>query len=356
MRVAIIGAGLSGLACAHELIKNGIHPTIFEKKSHIGKDYLFSTTTLRVLDRTYKTSVKYLNQRYNLNLKSFSPLREIIMIAPQKKTVVRGKLGYIYMRGEAENSLERQLYNGLNTSILFDSYININDIKNDFDYIVAATGDETISKELGVWTTTFNVCTRVAMVLGNFKLDSTKMWVDNDYAKTCYGYLSPHSTKDARILLSIDNISCYELDHYWDKFIHKENIFHKTIEVKDIEFSIGTTSTAKVDNIYLVGNGAGVIDDFLGFGAVNALESGILAAHSIVKGIDYNDLISPIKKHVSKLHEFRKTMSRFDNKDFNRLISFLGLPPIKQLIYNNPLTKAKNFTFAAKIYNKIKEK
>ena len=47
---------------------------------------------------------------------------------------------------------------------------------------------------------------------------------------------------------------------------------------------------SKIDNIYLVGNSAGLIDDFLGFGAVNAIESGILAAHSIVKGVDYNSL------------------------------------------------------------------
>jgi len=356
MKIAIIGAGLAGMSCAHELVKNGINPTIFEKKAYIGKDYLFSTTTLRILDRTYRTSVKYLNQRYNLNLIPFSPLREITMISPQKKTVVRGKLGYIYMRGEAKNSLEKQLANGLNTSIMFDNYININDIKNDFDYIVVATGDEAIAKELGVWTTTFNVCTRVAMVLGSFKIDCTKMWVDNDYAKTCYGYLSPHSTKDARILLSVDNIAAYELDYYWDQFTHKENISYETIEIKDIEFSIGTTSSAKVNNIYLVGNSAGVIDDFLGFGAVNAIESGILAAHSIVKDIDYNELIMPMKKHVAKLHEFRKTLSNFDNKDFDRLISFLGLPLIKQFIYNNPFMKGKTFSFAAKIYNNLEKR
>lgn len=32
MKVAIVGAGLSGLSCAFELKKHGIKPIIFEKK------------------------------------------------------------------------------------------------------------------------------------------------------------------------------------------------------------------------------------------------------------------------------------------------------------------------------------
>ena len=75
----------------------------------------------------------------------------------------------------------------------------------------------------------------------------------------------------------------------------------------------------------------------MGFGAVNAIESGILAAKSIVKGLDYNELIKPMKKHVTKLHEFRKALNSFDNKDLNRLITFLGLPVVKQLISTIPL-------------------
>jgi len=36
MRVAIIGAGLAGLSCAHELERYGVSPVIFEKNSYIG--------------------------------------------------------------------------------------------------------------------------------------------------------------------------------------------------------------------------------------------------------------------------------------------------------------------------------
>jgi len=77
----------------------------------------------------------------------------------------------------------------------FDTYINLEDVKNDFDYIIVATGDETVANRLGVWHTTTTVYTRVALVLGNFKVGCAKMWVNRDYDKACYAFLSPHSKK-----------------------------------------------------------------------------------------------------------------------------------------------------------------
>ncbi len=39
MKVAILGAGLADLACANELQKHGINPTIYEAGSSIGEQY-----------------------------------------------------------------------------------------------------------------------------------------------------------------------------------------------------------------------------------------------------------------------------------------------------------------------------
>jgi len=97
---------------------------------------------------------------------------------------------------------------------------------------------------------------------------------------------------------------------------------YKINETRDIVTRLGYVSTAKVGNVYLTGNAAGLIDDFLGFGAINAIESGILAAKAIIKGKDYNEMVKSIKNHVAGIHELRKMINEFDNDDYERLIKF----------------------------------
>lgn len=356
MKVAIIGAGLAGLSCAFELERNGILPVIFEKRDYIGENYMISSTTMRLFDRSYRDPIKYFKKTYNLNLMPFSPLKEIEMNGPTKKGVINGRLGYVFMRGDEKNSLENQIAMHIKAPIHFDTYINVDDIKKDFDYIVAATGDETIANQLEVWHTTTSVYTRVALIVGNFKVGSAKMWVNREYSKACYGFLAPHNKKEGRLLLAVNDIAEYEFDHYWNNFTRVEEVKYKITETRDIITKLGYVSSAKVDNIYLTGSAAGLIDDFLGFGAINAIESGILAARAIAKGKDYNELIKPIKKHVSKIHELRKMVSEFDNEDYDRMIKILTMPIIKRIIYNNPLAKVEKITPTARKYNNMRHR
>jgi len=48
MDIAIMGAGLSGLSCAMTLEKNGISPTIFEKRSQIGDRFVNGEVLLSI--------------------------------------------------------------------------------------------------------------------------------------------------------------------------------------------------------------------------------------------------------------------------------------------------------------------
>ncbi|MCX7749620.1 MAG: NAD(P)/FAD-dependent oxidoreductase [Clostridia bacterium] len=353
MKIAIIGAGVSGLSCALELKKHGIIPTIFEKRSSVGDNLSYAGMWPRILFRTIEDPIQYLSHKYNLKLIPLNRLKKIIMASPNKKTVITGKLGHIFKRGQEIYSLENQLALLLNLPIQFDTYIkSIQEVKDSFDYIVVAQGVNIISKELGVWSSTFNSICRVSTVLGSFKTDTSYIWFNTQYAKNGFCYLIPNNEKEATLTQIVNGISHHELDFYWNAFLEREEIRFSILEMRDMEHSTGFVNPMQVGNIYFVGNAGGLTDDLIGFGAFNAVESGIIAARSIVRQSNYHELMQPIVDDIERLNELRKVINTYANQDYDKLIGFLKTPLVKQLLYQNPLFRAKQLSPFAKWLNK----
>lgn len=351
MKVAIIGAGLSGLSCAIELERHKIKPAIFEKRAHVGEALDYSAIWPRVVNRPIMDPLKYLKKEYHLELKPINHIKKMIMFSPNSSAVERGNLGYIFRRGHPNSALENQLLNILNNSITFDKYVEIEDIENEFDYVIVAAATDIIPKKLGVWTDTFNAQVRIATVLGRFKPAEVTMWMNEKYAKNGLCYLIPNSEKEASLVQVVNGITTYELDYYWKEFLFTEDIQYYISYTTDCEHGCGFVKPRQVGNVLFVGNSAGFTDDLIGCGGLNAIESGMLAARAIVYGKDYNILSKPIFEKIERLHEFRKTMNNLNNSEINTLISFLGKPIIKNAIYNNPFFRISSASRSVKLYN-----
>lgn len=351
MRVAIIGAGLSGLSCAIELEKHHIRPVIFEMRAHIGESIDYALIWPRIVNMPIMDPLKYFKKQYGLQLMPINNIKKIIMYSPKAKATERGSLGYIFRRGYSKDALEHQLLNYLNTPITFNKYAEIEDIANEFDFVVAATSNSIISKKLGLWTDTFNAHSRIATIVGRFKPAEIIMWLNTDYAKNGFCYLVPKSDKEACMVMIINGITSYELDYYWKKFLLTENIQYYISGTTDAEHDCGFCQPRQKGNVLLVGNCAGLTDDFIGCGSLNAIESGILAARAIVYGNDYNTLTQPIFDDIQKIHEHRKALNTLDNSKLDFLIGALDIPIIKNIIYNNPFFRLSHMSKSIRLYN-----
>ncbi|MFZ5967068.1 MAG: FAD-dependent oxidoreductase [Bacillota bacterium] len=354
MKVAIIGAGISGLSCAIELKKHGIIPTIFEKTKMLGDKPEYMVTALRIFHRSLRTPMVFFRNTYGITITPLFPLKELIMITPNKTISTRGNHGFVFQKGLMENSLEHQLASQSNVPIIFNADVKIDAIKNGFDHIVVATGSNTVSMDLNLWTSTFIAKCRIATVTGSFKPKTMMMYLNKNYGNNGYGYLLPKNEREAEMVLSVSDITFSELDYCWNEFIDSENLRYPIIKSHDIEHIIGYPVACQVGNIYFTGNCGGMIDDFLGFGMLRSIESGILAARAIVNDQDYNKLIAPFVKEVKELHGYREMLNILKNKDYDNYISIIGLPGLKHMVYNNPFYKAKYGILAPKIITKFK--
>lgn len=353
MKVAIIGAGLSGLACAYELKRNGIIPTIFEKKNYIGEVLDLPAINLRMFDVSMKDILKVLREEYRLTLTPHYDLNEIIMVSPSKTHTVKGNMGSIFLRGREPGYLTIQLEQAVNLPYTFNTLANVNEIKNDYDHIVVANGTLEVPLQMKLATVHFDAYVRIATVLGDFNTKSVKVWMNTVYAKHGYAYLVPVSAKDARLVLIVDNIKPDQLDYYWNEFLSTENITYTIIETKDIRHIVGGVFPVQYDNVFLAGNAGGCIDSLLGFGTLKSILSGVMAAKCMINGLDYNKSMKSITKDVKAKYEFRKVFNTFDNQDMDTFTSIENLPVVKQFIFNNPLLRATQGTLLAKAYNSL---
>lgn len=360
MKVAIIGAGVSGLACAYELERNGIKPNIFEYRNKIGQSLNIPVVYQNLFGMHFGDPLKYFKKQYGLELVPLQRLHEEIMVGPNKTVTARGNLGYIFKRGIEAISVENQIASKINAPMEFNSKMSSADVhalKKEFDYVVISTGDYKFAEDMRVWNSTFTAHSRIAFAAGHFKTESVRMWLNTKYAGNTFGYIIPQDFKRACIMLIVNDIKYNELNRYWNEFM--ENDYMKAnrnqytiLEAFDRRHVMGYAYPPRIDNVYFTGDLAGMADDFIGFGTINAIESGIMAARSIISGKDYEALIRPAFKRVRKIHEMRLAINTMGNDDFDKLLSIIGLPVVKQLIYNNPLAKACQGSALARLYRK----
>ena len=344
MKVAIAGAGISGLSCAYVLKSGGIEPDIKEKKGYIGEVFDYAGLRLKIFENGKDIFKKYLKEYGLDDIKPVSKLKKIQMAGPKRKVTVRGRnLGYVYNRGENEYSVEKQIYKRSDFKIQFKKTVDPLTL-NGFDYIIDATGRGTTPKKLNIWTSELNTIIKMANILNPVPIDTAKIWFDKKYTNNCFAFLNPYSDSQSRLCLIVDNATKNDMKYYWEKFLTEEKLEFDTVETREMYYEVGMLQKPQYNNILFTGNAGGFTDNFIGFGMLSGMASGILAAKCILNKLDYGIEAKPMLEYVKKINKFRALINTFGREDYDKLLSFLGTPVIKQLIYNNPFFRAVNLT------------
>ncbi|MTI49628.1 FAD-dependent oxidoreductase [Sporosalibacterium faouarense] len=334
MNIAIIGGGIAGLSCAHELERHGIVPTIYERNGFIGEQYEHVSAILEILHRPIKDAPKYFYDKFNIKIEPINTVNSLVHYSPHITTTIKGNFGYFFHRGKNETAFKPQLLSQLKkTKIIFNENADYKVLLKKYDYVVIANGSSNFTEELGCYQHWVNTYVRGAVVSGRFDPNALLMWINKDYCKNGYAYLTPFNEKKASLILVVTDIVEKQIDEFWELFLYTENLDYKIIEEYKLEHKTGFVYPHRLNNLYFSGNAGGGIDPFLGFGQMNSLMQGVFAAKSIVLGKDYEKLIKKLEKNNKKLHEFRKAFNQLTNWQYDLLVRSIDLPGIKQLLY-----------------------
>lgn len=340
MKIAIIGAGPAGLACALECERLGVIPDLFDTEETVGWVWPSVILMLNVLEVPENGDIRrYLNKSYKLDLQPINTINKLIMKSPNEKATIEGNpLGYFYSRGKREGSIENQLRIFLKkTAIHYNRFADYKELAKKYDYVVVATGNDVAAKELNVWEEYGTVYIHSAVALGEFDAFTQYVFFNTDYSGTGYARLTPFDNFHAVVDLYGIGVDVFDMQKRFYQFLRTEGLsdLQLKFQITVPPFTTGKVKKFQVDNILLAGRAAGLTERLTGTGCTSALGSGVLAARAMVNGKDYEPLVKPLQNHLESISSFRKLYEKLDNSGLDKMIKMSDNPIVKYPLYNS---------------------
>ncbi|SMB82967.1 Dehydrogenase (flavoprotein) [Desulfonispora thiosulfatigenes DSM 11270] len=339
MKVAIMGAGLAGLACAITLEKFGIEPIIFEDREQVGDRFKNGEIILSLMNRPVRDALAYLSENYEIFLSPIGNIKAMNVFSENNQATIEGQLGFSNIRGRHQDSMEAQLARQVKSKIFFNSKFTYEELLKDFTHVILATGDAAYAKEIQNFKEDLTVTLKGAIVEGNFNCFKVASWLDSRFAPQGYGYMIPLSKTEANIVIAYPEYPENQknnLEEMWKLYFQKvcKDIKQDLKIVDNFEvnkYIIGTCQYPRIGNTFFVGNNFGSIMPFLGFGQYVAILTGIYAAMDLCGQGSYEELTKPLKKAYTNSLVLRRAMEKLDNKALDTLVKSLDSKIIEKV-------------------------
>ena len=313
--VVISGAGISGLTAAINLAKAGYPVTVYEKLKNSGQRFLGDLQGIE--NWTTKQDALHDLKKMNLRLNfDYSPFREMTFTNGKKEIELKSRtpIFYLVKRGKMKGTLDQ----GLRTQAeVTGAKLVFGSAKKEKEADIVATGPDTKRAYGIVGGFTFETeLDDTAVILANDKISYkgySYLLISKGYGCVC----SVVVQRVTGISRSVRNTVSFFKKRY-DLKLSKQTY------VGGIgNFGIGG-KFANHDRLY-VGEAAGLQDTLWGFGIRSSMQSGYLAAISIIKSLDYGELArKKFEGYTKALTVARFMWELSGNRDYSSLFRILN--------------------------------
>ena len=340
MDVVIMGAGLSGLACAITLERYGVNPTIFEKRSCVGDRFVNAEALFSILDRPIKNSIQELAEKHKIDLNPINEVNRLVFHSKNQLGSIDGNIGYTNIRGRHEDSFERKLAQQVKSEIRYNSNLSYEDIAAKHEAVVLATGDGAYAQKLGNYRCDLTISLKGATVEGIFGTSMPHVWFNYEILPKGYAWLIPFSQSEANLVIAYPDCPETEspdINEKWNTFYNlAQKTLSQDLKITDqfqvTQYMAGICHKPKIDNTYFVGNCFGALSPGLGFGQFNSILTGIFAAMDICGLKHYEESVKPLFENYEHSLTLRRRLEKMDDDDFDLLVKSMDLKVLKAFI------------------------
>ncbi len=283
-KIQIAGAGISGLSAAITLARGGKEVEVLEKNKTVGGQFKDSVHAFR----NYPTPMQTILDDIGIDLKYTNPIYKTYKYSPSLKMVEIDSeipVHYTILRGsENKKSICHQLHKQAKKEGVKFRF-NTKADPADVDIIATGHGHTDVVGYGATYTK------------ANIDKEECYLFYDENYSPGGYIYVLPHGKETEVVTTCFKHKYFDNVEELYESLIQENPVLsrildgakYKTEVSGKLTYDIRMSASKSRDHLY-VGEAAGFVDAARGFGMIYALESGHLAARSVISNMSYEEL------------------------------------------------------------------